>query len=167
MCDDCLAWVQQSFQLQELILKDFIHSNHYEVCHQRQQYTATFADSKTIAGRAVMSRATPRRALQAARAGAALRGPSAGRPLPFLAGGRTTAEPVLATDPPPQPFKYQDKFDCAASAEALITTLFSSCHEKCGCTVRTEPSPPSFGDQETCEHAARVEAVLGQPQGSP
>ena len=68
---------------------------------------------------------------------------------------------------PTPTLQVSGQVECAASAEALITTLFSSCREKCGCTVRTEPSPPSFGDQDICEHAARVEAVLGQFLGSP
>ena len=58
-------------------------------------------------GRAVMSRATPRRALQAARAEAAPRSPSViGVPLDFRVGGRTVADAVLGTGVDPQPCEY-------------------------------------------------------------
>ena len=62
------------------------------------------ADSRAVPGRAVMSRATPRLALQAVRAGAARCSPSTGTILPFFAGGRTDADAVLETDPLPQPY---------------------------------------------------------------
>ncbi len=73
------------------------------MCQSADQLT--LADSRAMPGRAVMSRAMPRRALQAARAGAALRGPSTGSPLPFLEGGRIVADAVLGTDPAAQPYK--------------------------------------------------------------
>ena len=62
-------------------------------------------------GRAVMSRATPRLALHAARAGAALRGGSTDTPLPFLLGGRTLADAVLGSDPVPQPCQSTGRHD--------------------------------------------------------
>ena len=63
------------------------------------QTKRTFADNRAIPGRAVMSRATPRLALQAARAGAALRCPSVGGALPFLGGGgRTVADAVRSAE---------------------------------------------------------------------
>ena len=73
------------------------------MCQSADQLT--LADSRAVPGRAVMSRAMPRLALQAARAGAALRGPSTGSPLPFLEGGRIVADAVLGTDPAAQPYK--------------------------------------------------------------
>ena len=63
----------------------------------------TLADKMAMPGRAVMSRATPRRALQAARAEAAPRSPSVGSPLLFLAGGRNVADAVLGTGVAPHP----------------------------------------------------------------
>ena len=63
----------------------------------------TLADKSAVPGKAEMSRATPRRALQAARAEAAPRSPSVGSPLLFLAGGRTVADAVLGTGVAPQP----------------------------------------------------------------
>lgn len=64
------------------------------------------ADKTAMPGSAVMSRATPRRALQAARAEAAPRSPSiVGVPLDFRVGGRTVADAVLATRVAPQPYK--------------------------------------------------------------
>ena len=73
------------------------------MCQSADQLT--LADSRAVPGRAVMSRAMPRLALQAARAGAALRGPSTGSALPFLEGGRIVADAVLGTDPAAQPYK--------------------------------------------------------------
>ena len=63
----------------------------------------TLADNTAMPGRAVMSRAMPRRALQAARDEAAPRSPSVGRPLLFLAGGRTVADVVRGMGDAPQP----------------------------------------------------------------
>ena len=73
------------------------------VWHKHGHQRLTLADKTDMPGRAVMSRAIPRRALQAARAGAAPRSPSVGSPLPFLAGGRTVADVVLGTGVAPQP----------------------------------------------------------------
>jgi len=94
------------------------------LCESADQLT--LADSRAMPGRAVMSRAMPRLALQAARAGAALRGPSTGSPLPFLEGGRIVADAVLGTDPAAQPCKphHQQHQKSFSDKEATVNLSY-------------------------------------------
>ena len=109
----------------------------------------TLADKMAMPGRAVMSRATPRCALQAARAEAAPRSPSAGSPLLFLAGGRTVADAVLGTGFVPQP-----------------CSVYHPCHWQCGgwgAVVICKRWPPltyrctdTDAEQQTMNHVSNV-----------